>query len=143
LNATDHSFGKQHRLCGKKPIDRLFAEGVSFFAWPFRCIWLIAEADTLRAAAPVQVLITVGKKNHKRAVARNRIKRRTREACRLNRYRWDTLPLPEGKRLLVGFVYGSKEILDYSTIEHGVIRAITELRKQLAAGCDLPLRSAD
>ena len=143
MSTTDHSFGKEHRLCGKKRIDRLFAEGRSFFAHPFRCVWMEVEPDVYREMAPVQVLVSIGKRNHKRAVARNKIKRRTREAYRLNRHRWEGAPLAKDKRLIVGLLYSSKEILDYSTIEHGVVRAIAEIRKQLAADRDPAVCGAD
>ena len=38
-------------------------------------------------AAPVQFTVSVAKKNFKSAVARNRIKRKVREAWRLNKHR--------------------------------------------------------
>ncbi len=142
-DAVDHSFGKEHRLCGKKAIDRLFAEGCSFFVHPFRCVWSVLDPDPMRETAPVRILISVGKKNHKRAVARNKIKRRIREAYRLNRHRWEPVPLPEGKRLIVALIYGSKEILEYKTIEDGLVRLFTELGKRLATDGDRPVRPAD
>ncbi len=141
-NAVDYSFGKEHRLCGKKSIDGLFAQGYSFFVYPFRCVWSVVDPDPLRETAPVQILISVGKKNHKRAVARNKLKRRIREAYRLNRSRWE-MPLPQGKRLIVALIYGSKEILEYKTIEDGLVGLFTELRKRLAADGDRAVRRAD
>lgn len=138
----DFSFGKEYRLCGKKSVDRLFAEGRSFFAAPFRCVWLIVEPDPARKTAPVQVLISVPKKNHKRAVARNKLKRRIREAYRLNRHAFG-LQAIEGQRVVVGLLYNSREILDYQTIEDGLVRLFTELGRRLAAGADRPVRAAD
>ena len=145
-NAVDYSFGKEHRLCGKKSIDGLFAQGRSFFVHPFRCVWLVVEGDLCTAPYQetwsVQILVSVGKKNHKRAVARNKLKRRIREAYRLNRSRWE-MPLPQGKRLIVALIYGSKETLEYKTIEDGLVRLFTELRKRLAADGDRAVRRAD
>jgi len=147
MSAPDRRFGKQHRLCGKKRIDRLFAQGQSFFAYPFRCVWMVvgeAAAETregLSESPCAQMLVSVSKKNHKRAVARNTLKRRTREAYRLNRR--DDLALADGRRLAVAFLYTSKEILDYAVIEHGVVKALAEIHKRLAPGVGAPVHAAD
>ncbi|MDR0955377.1 MAG: ribonuclease P protein component [Rikenellaceae bacterium] len=143
MDAINYSFDKKQRLTSRTLIQRLFGEGASFFAYPLRCISMVVDPDPHRPMAPVQVLVSVSKKNHKRAVARNLVKRRLREAYRLNRHRWGTLPLPDDKRLIVALVYTSREILDYTTIEHGVIKVITEIQKRLAAGGDLSAGSTD
>lgn len=142
MDIIDYSFGKKHRLSSRTLIERLFGEGCSFFAYPFRCVWLVTGPDPYRETAPVQVLVSVSKRNHKRAVARNKIKRRVREAYRLNRHRFE-MPLPDNKRLVVAFIYSPKDILEYSAIEHGVVKSISEIQKRLAAGTDLSVRSAD
>lgn len=139
----DRSFGKAHRLCGKKRIDRLFAEGQSFFAYPFRCVWTVMDPEWEKVSAPVQILISVGKKNHKRAVVRNKLKRRIREAYRLNRPCWEDVSSSQGRIVTVALLYTSKEILEYSVIEHGVVKVLSEIRKRLASGADLPVRAAD
>jgi ribonuclease P protein component len=144
VNPADHSFGKEHRLCGKKRIDRLFAGGRSFFAYPFRCVWSVAGEEGAAGDGPyARILISVAKKNHKRAVARNKLKRRTREAYRLNRHRWEGLALPPGRILNIALIYTPKEILEYSVIEHGVVKILSEIRKRLAPGADLPAGAAD
>lgn len=76
------SFRKDEILRKKKLIDRLFAEGNSFFIYPFKVLWLPASLET---DYPVQILITVTKRNFKHAVDRNRIKRQAREIYRLNK----------------------------------------------------------
>ncbi len=143
MNPSHHRFGKAHRLCGKKQIDRLFAQGQSFFAYPFRCVWTTAEPVPDKASAPVQILISVGKKNHKRAVARNKLKRRIREAYRLNRHHPNDISGPDGRIVTVALLYTSKEILEYSVIEHGIVKVLSEIRKRLAPDADLSVRAAD
>jgi ribonuclease P protein component len=77
------SFRKDEILRKKKLIDRLFAEGTSFFIYPFK-IFLLPV--TLENSLPAQILITVTKRAFKHAVDRNRIKRQIRESYRLNKH---------------------------------------------------------
>lgn len=77
------SFRKDEILRKKKLIDQLFAEGTSFFVYPFKIFILPAPLET---PFPVQVLISVSKRSFKYAVDRNRIKRQIREIYRLNKH---------------------------------------------------------
>jgi ribonuclease P protein component len=77
------SFRKDEILRKKKLIDRLFAEGTSFFIFPFKIIWLPMPMEP---EFPAQVLIVVTKRSFKHAVDRNRIKRQTREIYRKSKH---------------------------------------------------------
>ena len=77
------SFRKDEFLRKKKLIDRLFAEGTSFFIYPFRIFWLPTPLET---NFPAQILISVTKRVFKKAVDRNRIKRQIREIYRINKH---------------------------------------------------------
>lgn len=75
-------FGKPHKLKSRSTIDLLFKEGKSITVFPLKLVYLnfgSAHQGTL------QVGVSVSKRHHKTAVARNRIKRLMREAFRLNR----------------------------------------------------------
>ena len=63
------------RLKGKKQIEILFEEGRSINAFPFRLIFLESSETAIG--------ISVGKKNFKLAVDRNRIKRQMRESAKI------------------------------------------------------------
>ncbi len=69
-----------------------------------------------------QVLFTVSKRNFKRAVDRNKIKRRMREAFRLNKSQ-----LSAPKKLLIGYIYTPKEILPYSQIAEVMVKSFKRL----------------
>jgi ribonuclease P protein component len=73
------SFRKDEILRKKKLIDRLFAEGSSFYIYPFKVFYLAVPPDM---PSPVQVIISVGKRSFKLATDRNRIRRQIREAYR-------------------------------------------------------------
>jgi ribonuclease P protein component len=72
--------------------------------------------------------VSVPKKSFKRAVKRNLLKRRTREAIRLNRQH-----LPEGFCADFLFFYRVGEVLDYADIEKAVVEAFTAVPAKAAA----------
>lgn len=76
-----NNFRKAERLCSHKALAELFAQGEAFLVYPIRCVYRRVEFD----GEPMRVLISAPKKNHRRAVHRNLLKRRIREAYRLNR----------------------------------------------------------
>lgn len=118
------SFHKNERLCSKKVIDKLFAEGKSFFVYPLKIVYL---ETPLPVKNQVQAAFTVGKRNFKKAVQRNLIKRRMREAYRLNKQN-----LYEGlgdKQLAVFFIYTGKTISEYKQIETSLIKGIKKLKE--------------
>lgn len=122
-----NTFKKEERLRSKKQISRLFNEGKSFFRYPFRIFFL--KEKTEEPALP-QVLITVSKRNFKKAVDRNRIKRLVREAYRRNKK-----PLVEhctgnSVSVLLGLIYTGKTILSYAEIEKKIILILHHLIEQ-------------
>ena len=125
-----HTFRKEERLSGKKKVDELFSSGSSFYLPPLKVIAVSTERSD-EPSVPVQVLITVSSKNVPRAVDRNRIKRRIREAYRLNKYLlYDELK-KLNKKLLLGFVYTSKKIEPFPLIQEKVIASLQKISAQL------------
>jgi len=116
-------FPKAERLCGKKKIEELFADGSSFFLHPFLVKYLPV------VQGPHRLLITVPKKKFKRAVDRNRIKRLIREAYRLHKHRLCDQP---DVFFHVGFIYQDNSILPYAEIEQKVIILLKRLSDQMS-----------
>ena len=120
------SFQKDERLCSKKIIDKLFPEGKTIFVFPLKIIYIETQ---LPSKYPVQAAFTVGKRNFKRAVQRNLIKRRMREAYRLNKSKfYDEIG---EKQIAVFFIYTGKTILEYSQIETAVKKGMKKLLSEL------------
>lgn len=119
---TSFSFKKGERLCSKKIIDKLFLEGESFLSFPFKIVYLKIQQP---AKYPVQAGFSVGKRNFKRAVKRNLIKRKIREAYRLNKQ--DLYNEIGENRLAVFFIFIGKTIPEYSIVEAGVKKGIKKL----------------
>jgi ribonuclease P protein component len=114
------SFHKGERLKKEKLIQELFAKGSSFNLYPFRVLYLRNPQEEPYH----QVLFTASSRNFKRAVDRNKIKRRSREAYRLQKN-----GLNETPKLLIGFIYIAKDILAYDPIRKSVEKAIEKLNK--------------
>ncbi|TDG35865.1 ribonuclease P protein component [Pedobacter changchengzhani] len=106
-----YSFKKEERLCSRKHLDLLFKSGSSFLLYPFRISYLFVDAT---ADFPVQVVINVPKKRYKRAVDRNLLKRRIREAYRLSKqdYFYSKIPTDKGL-LLFSLHFVGKEKYEY------------------------------
>lgn len=116
-------FRKQERLCKETAISELFRDSNSFFIYPFRVVW---RESLEERKYPVQIAISVGKKRIKRAVNRNLLKRRIREAYRLNKE--DLYKALENNKIDVMLIYMISEIKDYSEIEKSVIRIIEKFK---------------
>ena len=115
---------KEERLCSQKIIGELFTSGESFLAYPLKIVFLKTDNSQ---TYPVQAAFTVSKRNFKRAVKRNLLKRRMHEAYRLNKPAiYDELAL-KNLHLAMMFVYVGKDIAEYPAIEKGMISAFRKL----------------
>ena len=122
---TDRSLSRHERLRTLGAIRRLFTEGETGFVFPFRYVWY-AEADT---EPSVEVLFSTPKKFHKRANKRNLVRRRTKEAYRLQK---QVLTLHVGERNVdLALIYSSAEVLSSKRIEHAVRRILETIATRL------------
>ena len=82
---------------------------------------------------PVQVLFAVAKKRYKRAVDRNVLKRRMREAYRLHKQEllYDFLTQAD-KSIILSISYIGKEINEYKLIEKKMLKLFSQLCEGLA-----------
>jgi ribonuclease P protein component len=113
------TFKKEERLSKEKAIQELFEKGSSFYLYPFKVYFMHNPNPDSEAH---QVLISVSKKNFKRAVDRNSIKRRIREAYRLNKNR-----LPGQNKLAIAYIYSIKEILPTAQIQERLLKTFKRL----------------
>ena len=112
---------KPERLSSYGAIRRLFKEGQSGFVYPFRYMFYVEDAAQTEAA----ILFSTPKKFHKRANKRNTIRRRMREAYRLNK---EVLTAPLGnRRIELALVYSSKTLHDYKFIENALKKSLEQI----------------
>jgi len=105
------TLGINDRLKSKKEIELLFSEGKSISKYPVR---LIYRKTTLQKENTIQTAVSVSKRNFKKAVDRNHIKRLLRESYRKNKY---LVGNNTTHQFAFMFLYTGKEIPDYIMIE--------------------------
>ncbi|MDN5205083.1 ribonuclease P protein component [Fulvivirgaceae bacterium BMA10] len=124
---AQYTFSKNERLNSKKLIQELFTKGSSFCLYPIKIIYLHQASD---AEGSNKVLFTVSKKRFKKAVDRNKIKRRLREAYRLNKYQLLDPDL-SGDPLLIAYIYIGRDILSFKEIESKLKDSLLRLKNKM------------
>lgn len=123
-----HTLGKTERLKSRKKIEQLFMEGKSFVVPPFRIYHRTSGRESMKNAENgLQFGTGVSNKSFKKAVDRNRIKRLTREAWRLQNSELKDKMKQTGKQLHVFFIYTGKEIPDYKLVSEKIKTAVQKL----------------
>lgn len=112
---------KEERLHGKTKITKLISSGKWGSTEHLKYCWLKGEEDS-----PSRIMVSVSKKFFKRAVKRNLLKRRIREA-----YRTQKAILPKQGSINILFSYSCKEVLDYAIIKTEVAEILAKLSKKL------------
>jgi ribonuclease P protein component len=116
-----HTFPSTERLKSRKLIEALFRSGKTFSVFPFRVFYLWDDGGGQHSAGghpgaiqPVQVGVGATKRNFKRAVDRNRIKRLLREGYRLQKELLDKPPMGKGLRVFV--LYTGKNLPEFPLV---------------------------
>lgn len=125
---------KAERLCSRKMIGELFDSGNSFVSRPFRIIWKETDFDR---HSPAKMMPTVPVRYFRKAVTRNLIKRRIKEAYRKNKELLYPVLLEMNKSLLFIIQYTDRNVMDYRAISQGVeevLKKLTVIMKK-HAGC--------
>jgi ribonuclease P protein component len=122
-----HTFKKEERLCSKILIKKVFDEGASIAAFPLRSLWMEAQG----LPAPAQIVISVSKKRFKRAVDRNSIKRRIREAYRLHKIILHEALAINKKNCVILFIYTQKTKCTFKELESKIILTLQQIKKNI------------
>jgi len=110
------TYNKRERLKKKKLITKLFNEGRSLSEFPIKLIYLKTEHD---APFKIQAGVSVSKRNFKKAVDRNKIKRLLREVYRKNKYL--IYQSEHTKKHIFMFIYLGRKEITYNLLEEKMI----------------------
>jgi ribonuclease P protein component len=127
--AKQAGFGKMEKLKSRKLIEELFARGKSVNVFPVRILYIFSNLQAEEKSL-LQVGVSVSKKNFKRAVDRNRIKRLLREAYRLQKKELLELTTRQKKKGFVFFIYTDKQLPEYSMVFDTITKALNILKKK-------------
>lgn len=121
-------FPKNQKLCNDKSIERLFENGKSLTETPFRIIY---NSYNNNEDIFVKALIVVPKKRVRLASDRNLIKRRVKEAYRLQKSELEKYLKSKNHQLNLAIIYQKYEILDYKLIEEKIKLLLSRLKEAL------------
>ena len=126
------TLGKDERLKSRKQIEQLFDKGKSFVVAPFRVYFIVnSELPIQKAESRLKFGTGVSAKNFKKAVDRNRIKRLTREAWRLQKNEIREKTRETQRQLNVFFIYTGKELSDFTTVKDKVAIVLKKLADKI------------
>ena len=112
-----HTLPKEERLCGKTTVSALISDGKWGTTAHLRYCWAGRDGGVNR------LMVAVPKKFFKRAVRRNLLKRRLREAYRLQK---ELLP---GTGIDLMLSYSHPEVADYATLFAEVTDILTRISR--------------
>ena len=119
---------KKEKLCSAVAVEQLFMRGSGAYRaleYPLRAVWRHNQRRS--SDAPIAFLITVPKKRLRHAVDRVLMRRRIREAYRLNR---NAVNLPRDARLDLALIYVGDKPLPYASVAAAMVRLLNILSQR-------------
>lgn len=118
-----HTLSASEKLKSKKDIEEFFKKSSSFFVRPILLKYAVYDGPGQN-----KLLVVVPKKHHKKAVSRNLLKRRIREAYRQNKHRLSS----EKRHIHIAFLFLSPDILSFHDIQEKLITLIQRLERKIS-----------
>lgn len=123
------TLGKEERLKKRKEIEALFKKEKAISESPIRLIW--AEMEDKTGKFPLQTGFSVSKRNFKKAVDRNKVKRLMREGFRKNKEGIYSFLGEKDLKYSILLIYTQREIIPYKELEQKIISALSRFEETL------------
>jgi ribonuclease P protein component len=124
-----YPFRKRERLASRKSIIFLFESGEKIDSYPLRVFYTVVKPGGFPAA----MAVSVPKKVFKKAVDRNLLKRRIREAYRRNKPAFYSRLKEMNLKVHIIIQYRGRNIENYQTIETNIMKIFDKLYRMLDA----------
>jgi len=125
-----YAFPKSERICSELAFAYLFEHGSSRRVGVLKVFYALNPPPEL-CPLPLMVALTAPKRRFKRAVDRNHLKRRLREAYRLHRHPLSEALQARGQRMLLLIAYQHRERVDHDRIRRSLAKALYLLIEEL------------
>jgi len=114
------------RVKSPQRVSEIYYKGVAGFVYPFK-YHFISQLTEKADQSLLKICIAVSKKKFKHAVDRNRVKRLTKEAYRLNKMGFYDNPANLNKQVELYLVYIGKDLPEYEVVEKGIKSIIQKI----------------
>tara|TARA_B100000795_G_scaffold40755_1_gene26740 strand:- start:442 stop:816 length:375 start_codon:yes stop_codon:yes gene_type:complete len=121
-------FPKKQRLCNETLIKEMFSDGKSFATSTIRLVWF---KDSKEDKIAIKSIIVVPKKKIKLAVKRNIVRRRMKEAYRMNKNILENILKINDLHLSIAIIYQKEKIVPYKTVSQEIKLILERLSKEI------------
>jgi len=129
MPAKQFSYNKKEKLKSRKQLEQIFMEGKSLTVFPIKIFYeLNQEQDNI-----IKTGVGVSRKNFRKSVHRNRIKRLLREAYRTEKTELLNYLEENKKQIALFFLYIDKTQPDYFSLKQTMQTAIKKLISEMAS----------
>jgi ribonuclease P protein component len=117
----------REKLKSEKELSFLFSSGKSFSAYPIKVLYSFSVE---RNSSPLQAAFTASKRNFKKAVDRNRVKRLLREAYRLNKETFHEKVKTSGGSCRLIFIFLDRKLPEFTEVRDKIILILQRLSEE-------------